>query len=205
MMEQNQKRMIGLTGGIGSGKSRILDLLRQEYGARVIQTDRVARELKEPGRAGHEALVTSFGKEILGEDGRLREDVLARMVFGSAGDRDRINRLIHPLVWDVVGRWAREPRQAQCPLLVVESALLPENPGDFFHEIWYVYTSREERIRRLMESRGYVAEMCRQMMAGQPPEEEYRRYADHIIDNNDSLEDVRAQIAEMIFQTRDGQ
>lgn len=186
-----QKLTIALTGGVGSGKSRVLELLNKEYNARIIQTDHVAKRLEEPGRAGFKALVDEFGAGILGPDGRLDKDTLAGMIFTDAHARERVNQLIHPLVWEYVKDQAETGDEA---ILVVESALVLENPGDFFREIWYVYTLREQRVRRLMESRGYSVERCRRMMAGQPSEEEYRKYADYVIDNNGSMDAVREQI-----------
>lgn len=191
LKEMKGKRMIGLTGGVGSGKSRILQLMEQEYGAGIIQTDLVAKRLEEPGQPGFIALVDGFGAGIVGEDGSLKKEVLARMVFEDRKSREKINGLIHPLVWKYVKRQAQN---MEASVVVAESALLLENPDDFFDEIWYVYTAREERIRRLMEGRGYSEEKCRQMMAGQPSKEEYCRCADFVIDNNGSIEMVREQI-----------
>lgn len=198
-MERNGETafVLALTGPAGSGKSRILELLARERGARVIQTDLVARELEEPGQPGYRALMECFGPGLAGEDGRLRKDILTRMVFESDKDREKVNRLIHPLVWERVRQQAGE---GDGSILAVESAILPENPGDFFHEIWYVYTSGQERIRRLRESRGYSMERCLRMMASQPSHEEYLKNADHVIDNHGSMEDVRAQIDRWLRQ-----
>ncbi|MCI8517318.1 MAG: dephospho-CoA kinase, partial [Hungatella sp.] len=73
--------------------------------------------------------------------------------------------------------------------------VLPENPGDFFDEVWYVYTLKEYRIQRLMKSRGYSEERCLKIMEGQAAEEEFRKAAGHVIDNNGSMDDVRRQVA----------
>lgn len=189
------KRRISLTGGAGSGKSRILEILEKEYGAGTLQADRVAKEMQAPGRPGFLALRGAFGEAVVGEDGYLRRDVLAAMVFGDPKVRAIVNGLIHPLVWSEVKRWAGE---VEASLLVVESALLPENPGDFFDEVWYVYTLRECRIRRLMESRGYSWERCVQMMESQPSEEAFRKAATHVIDNNGSIEAVKRQIEAIV-------
>lgn len=186
-----ETRAIALTGGVGSGKSRILELLEKEYKVLIIQTDHVAKMLEEPGQAGFEALIDAFGRELMGGDGKLKKDVLTKMVFTDADARRRIDQLIHPLVWEYVRARIMETKSA---VAVVESALILENPGDFFQEIWYVYTLREERVRRLMESRGYSAERCYLMMEGQPSEEEYRKHADFVIDNNGPLKAVKEQI-----------
>lgn len=184
--------IIVLTGGVGSGKSRILELLKQEYEAKVIQTDLVAKELQEPENPGFRALVEAFGQGLVGEDGYLKKAMLTDMVFGDKKARERINSLIHPLVWEMVKKQAQE---SDCPMVVVESAVLPENPGDFFDEVWYVYTLKEYRIQRLMKSRGYSEERCLKIMEGQAAEEEFRKAAGHVIDNNGSMDDVRRQVA----------
>ncbi|MCI8980909.1 MAG: dephospho-CoA kinase [Hungatella sp.] len=190
-----KKRVISLVGGVGSGKSRILELLKEEFGAEVIQADLVARQLEEPGRPGHKALLEAFGQKILGEDGYLRKDLLAALVFGDPEARERINGLIHPLVWDEVRLWALKSKAS---LVVVESAILSENRDDFFDEVWYVYTLKECRIRRLMDSRGYSREKCLKMMESQSSEEEFAKAADHMINNNGSMEDVRRQLRKVI-------
>lgn len=187
--------MISLVGGVGSGKSRILELLKEEFGAEVIQADLVARQLEEPGRPGHKALLEAFGQKILGEDGYLRKDLLTALVFGDPEARERINGLIHPLVWDEVRLWALKSKAS---LVVVESAILSENRDDFFDEVWYVYTLKECRIRRLMDSRGYSREKCLKMMESQSSEEEFAKAADHMINNNGSMEDVRRQLRKVI-------
>ena len=187
--------MISLVGGVGSGKSRILELLKEEFGAEVIQADLVARQLEEPGRPGHKALLEAFGQKILGEDGYLRKDLLAALVFGDPEARERINGLIHPLVWDEVRLWALKSKAS---LVVVESAILSENRDDFFDEVWYVYTLKECRIRRLMDSRGYSREKCLKMLESQSSEEEFAKAADHMINNNGSMEDVRRQLRKVI-------
>ncbi len=155
----------------------------------------VARQLEEPGRPGHKALLEAFGQKILGEDGYLRKDLLAALVFGDPEARERINGLIHPLVWDEVRLWALKSKAS---LVVVESAILSENRDDFFDEVWYVYTLKECRIRRLMDSRGYSREKCLKMMESQSSEEEFAKAADHMINNNGSMEDVRRQLRKVI-------
>ncbi|MCI9362131.1 MAG: dephospho-CoA kinase [Hungatella sp.] len=189
------KRFIALTGGVGSGKSRILETLKENFPAAILQTDLVAKDLEEPGQPGFEALKKAFGEEIVDDTGRLRKEAMVRLVFGDYKTREKINVLIHPLVWEFVKQWCRRTEE---PVAVVESALLPENPHDFFTEVWYVHTSRENRIQRLMDSRGYSIERCIQMIEGQPSEEEYRRQADCVIDNNGTEEEIYGQIRKIM-------
>lgn len=191
------KYIIALTGGVGSGKSRILEVLKENYNAAVLQTDLVAKDLEEPGNPGYEAIVKAFGQEILDDTGRVCKDAMVRMVFGDEEARKRINGLIHPLVWEFVKQWCR---QSESRVTVVESALLPDNPRECFEEIWYVYTSEENRIQRLRDNRGYSTDRCRQMMERQPSEEEYRQQADQVIDNNGTKEDIYSQIRKIMEQ-----
>lgn len=185
------KRIIALTGGAGSGKSRILEVLKERYHAAVLQTDLVAKELEEPGRPGFEALVKEFGDSILDDAGRISKEAMVRLVFGDHKARARVDSLIHPLVWEFVYRWCR---QAEKEVAVVESALLPEKPHDYFTEVWYVHTSKDNRIQRMINSRGYSRERCLRMIEGQPSEDEYRLQADYIIDNNKTVEEIYSQI-----------
>ena len=98
-------------------------------------------------------------------------------------------------MWDEVRLWALKSKAS---LVVVESAILSENRDDFFDEVWYVYTLKECRIRRLMDSRGYSREKCLKMMESQSSEEEFAKAADHMINNNGSMEDVRRQLRKVI-------
>lgn len=216
--------VIELIGGVGAGKSRVLRILREEYGAAVIETDQAARELEQKGRAGYRRLTETFGEGILGADGELDREKLAEMIFSDEAVLERVNEMIHPLVWEEVYRRAEEfrgsePRDANLtPLLVVETALPEERewsedqepqgdrkqpdvrkkPGDIYDEVWYVYTLEETRILRLMESRGYSRGKCLAVMGQQPTEEEYRALADRVFDNNGDEEQLRRQIAEIL-------
>lgn len=121
--------VIELIGGVGAGKSRVLRILREEYGAAVIETDQTARELEQKGRAGYRRLTETFGEGVLGADGELDREKLAEMIFSDQTVLERVNEMIHPLVWEEVYRRAEEfrgsgPQDSNLlPLLVVETAL----------------------------------------------------------------------------------
>lgn len=185
-------RVIGITGGVGSGKSRILDILKQEYGAEVIEADRVAKLLMEPGEEGYECLKRLYGDELLTEDGSIDRAWLSEKMFHDPDVLKTVNGIIHPMVWETIRQRIRE---SQSSLVVVEAALPDENHRDIYSELWYVYTSEENRIRRLSESRGYSREKSRSMMDNQLGEAEFKAMADVVIDNNGSLEETRRQIA----------
>ena len=188
--------MISLVGGVGSGKSRILELLKEEFGAEVIQADLVARQLEEPGRPGHKALLEAFGQKILGEDGYLRKDLLAALVFGDPEARERINGLIHPLVWDEVRLWALKSKAS---LVVVESAIFSSEAFTWLDELWYVDAPEAVRKERLMESRGYSEKKALQIMESQYTKEQYQSLADHVIDNQGSLSELENQIKKLLY------
>ncbi len=124
--------VIELIGGVGAGKSRVLQILKEEYGAAVIETDQTARELEQKGRAGYRRLTEAFGEGILGADGELDRRRLAEMIFSDETVLERVNEMIHPLVWEEVYRRAEEFRDNGSqdanlsPLLVVETALPEE-------------------------------------------------------------------------------
>ena len=106
-----------------------------------------------------------------------------------------INRIVHPLVWAAI---KKEAAQAQEALIVIEAAIFDTAPEGYFDEIWYVDTNRENRIRRLMESRGYTREKCESIMSEQATEEEYRRMCQRVLDNNHGREEMKAQLREIL-------
>ena len=95
-------KVIGVTGGVGSGKSRVLAILKEDFGAKIILADEVARQLEEPGQPGLIRLIRYFGKEILGEDGTLDRVRLATIIFRDEKALEAVNRMIHPLVWETI-------------------------------------------------------------------------------------------------------
>lgn len=184
-------RVIGMTGGVGSGKSRILDFLRENYDAWVIQADLVAKELMEPGQDGYVALTVALGRGILQEDQWIDRSRLSQMMFQDEAVIRQVNGIIHPMVWQQI---KEQIQQQNAELVVVEAALPGENHSDIYSELWYVYTSEENRIQRLAENRGYSREKSLSMMANQPKEAQFRLLADEVIDNNGSIEETNQQI-----------
>jgi dephospho-CoA kinase len=186
------KRVIGITGGVGSGKSRILSILREQYQAEIIQADLVAAELEQPGGIGLERLVEVFGDGILAEDGSLDRKAFADRIFGDAGALKQVNAIIHPLTYEEI---RRRIAASTAPVVAVEAALFDAESKNFCPEMWFVDTSVENRILRLMENRGYSRDKCENIMKNQPSREAFLRFADRVIDNNGSFEDACSQIA----------
>lgn len=210
--------VIGITGGVGAGKSQILEILRDEYGAFVLLADQVAAELEEPGQEGYSLLAEKLGTGILGADGRLDRMAFAQMIFKDSRLLAEVNAMIHPLVWKVIGERLKayksqeeadgqagnapgQPgaaRRGGSLLAAVEAALFDEQSRQICHTLWYIDASEENRIQRLMEHRGYTLEKCRDIMKNQRSREEYLALADEVIDNNGTLEQVRGQIARLL-------
>ncbi len=190
-------RVIGITGGVGAGKSRVLSILSEEHGAEVLQADLIAAGLEEPGQEGYARLVEHFGREILDADGRLDRKAFAARIFRDEDELRAVNEIIHPLTWQEI---ARRVRASRAPLVVVEAALFNAGTRDICDELWLVDTADEERIRRLMADRGYSREKCLDIMKNQPRREDFLQLADRVIDNGGSVEDTRRQIAQILLK-----
>ena len=187
--------VLGITGGVGAGKSRILEILRQEYGARIIQADQVAAVLEEPGEPGLLALTELFGTGILNQEGSLDRKAFAQRIFTDEKALEMVNQVIHPMTWQRIREMiAQEP----CPVTAVEAALFSEQSRSLCRHLVFVDTSEENRIHRLMERRGYSREKCPDIMKNQPDREYFLQLSDYVIDNNGSLETVRSQICRMM-------
>ena len=187
--------ILGLTGGVGAGKSTVLDILKEDFGFYVIQADQTAKELMEPGMAGYEAVCRYLGPGILDGDGRINRPLMAEIIFGDRQKREEVDRLTHPLTWKRVMEDAHAHRDQP---VVIEAAIPSKEFRDKCSEMWYVYTSRENRMERLRESRGYTQEKTESIMDSQAPEAGFREFSDAVIDNNGSVEDTRKQIRRLL-------
>lgn len=188
-------KVIGITGGVGAGKSRILSILKTDYQAEIIQADEVAKELEEPGQEGYQALVELLGTHILAEDGSIDRASLASIIFQDEEALQKVNAVIHPLTWNEI---KRRISQSTAPIVAVEAALFDENSKRFCQELWFVDTSEEHRILRLMGNRGYSRQKCLDIMANQKDRASFLELADVVIDNNGSVEAVQEQIAKIL-------
>ncbi len=187
--------VIGLTGGVGAGKSLVLSILKMKYNAQVIEADKVAHELMMPGEDGYLRVKETFGETILNSDGTINRAALGKVIFENESAREQVNSIIHPLVWK---RIRQKISASQAGLIVVEFAIMGEEAEDIYDEMWYVRASEEVRIRRLSENRGYTKERSEQIIRSQASELEYVRRCDRIIENDGSVEDLENQLAEIL-------
>lgn len=184
-------KVISITGGVGSGKSEVMRLLREEFGAETIEADRVTESLFQPGTPCFNRVTDALGTSFLTPEGNVDRKKLAALVFKDKEALETLNRILHPATWDEIFT-----RVKHCgkELAVVEAALFDDEHNAYFDEIWYIAVKPEIRIKRLMESRGYTEEKCRAIMANQASEKEYLAIAGRVIHNNDSLEELRGEL-----------
>jgi len=185
--------VLGLTGGIGSGKS-LVDAIFRELGADVIDADALAREVVEPGQPALAEIVASFGSDVLLPDGRLNRARLAELIFGDAAARQRLNAITHPRIRR---RMTEEvaARSLRPGVLILDIPLLYENGlGADVEKVIVVWVDPATQRQRVMERDGLTPEQTRQRIDAQMPLEEKRRRADHVIDNSGSPASTRRQV-----------
>lgn len=188
-------KVLGITGGVGSGKSKVLKYLETEYNAVVVQLDEVAKKLQRRGQPCYEQIVAAFGETVVGADRELARDVLGQIVFADAGRLEILNQIVHPAVKQWVEEDISAKKQEQIPLYIIEAALLP-NAGyvQICDEMWYIFTEETVRRGRLEVSRGYTQEQITRMIETQPDEEMFRRVCHVVIDNSGTFEQTKQQI-----------
>ncbi len=191
-------KVLGITGGVGSGKSEVLNYLREAYGAVVCQMDETAKRLQEKGTGCFRKIAEAFGPEIIGADGELDRKKLGARVFSDPEQLRLLNSIVHPEVLRSVSADIRKHTEEGTPLYVVEAALLPDVGGELCDEIWYIYVSEEVRRERLKASRHYSDEKITDMIASQPSEETFRRACTAVIDNSGTFENTERQIGERL-------
>ena len=190
-------RFIGITGGVGAGKSAILAHLASKPGIRVMLADEIAHDLMQPGTECFQKLKEKFaGEDIYQPDGSFDRAQLAAVIFSDDRKREELNAIVHPAVREyVLQQKEAEERAGKLFLLVLEAALLIEEHYDeICDELWYIYTREDIRRERLMASRGYSTEKVDRIFASQLTEKVYREHCRVVIDNNGSVEEAFAQI-----------
>lgn len=186
-------KVLGLTGGIGSGKSMVASMFTQ-LGADVIDADRLAREVVEPGQPALKEIATAFGKDILLPDGRLDRGKLGRMIFADPVARGKLNAITHPRIRERMDAEIAA-RRSRPGVLVVDIPLLYENDRTRAVEtVIVVWVDAKTQLRRLQERDGLSVEEARQRIAAQMPLDEKRARADVVIDNSGSREKTRRQV-----------
>lgn len=194
-------KVIGVTGGVGAGKSTVLHYLEEHYHAKVILADVVGHEVMEPGTPACERILQEFGSGILSEDGRIDRKILGSVVFADREKLRKLNAIVHPEVKREILRRIAQAETDGETYVVVEAALFLEEKYDAFcDETWYIYTNEEQRRARLKVSRGYTDERIDQILHSQRSHEEFLSRCRFVIDNNGTAEATCRQIDKRMRQ-----
>ena len=186
-------KLVGLTGGVGSGKSTVADMLR-ELGATVVDADEATHAVYEPGGPGFDAVVREFGQGFL-TGGRIDRKRLGELVFNDAVARRRLNDIVHPLVREWMAQRTAEAVEGGANVVVQDVPLLFENGLErFFSSVVLVYAPAEVQVERLVSARGLTPERARAIIAAQMPIEAKRGRAHHVINNSGSREETQVQV-----------
>lgn len=192
--------VVGLTGGIASGKSLVSKILKS-LGAYIIDADIISRELVKPGLPAYNEIVKNFGREVLLEDGTINRSLLGNIIFKVPEKRKILNSILHPRIIDEAKRQIKEIGERHPNALIVfDAALLIETGAhQFVDMVILVYVNEEDQINRLLRRDGISRKEALYRIKSQLPVKEKRKFADYIIDASGSEEDVRQQVVE-IFQ-----
>lgn len=189
-------KTIGLTGGIGSGKSTAARILA-ELGAAVIDADRIGHDVYRPGTAGWKRVVDAFGPDIVAPDGTIDRQQLGKIVFADPAALRRLNEIVHPLIAEAVLERIIAERAGNPPgPVVIEAAVLIEaNWVSLVDEVWVVVADRDAVVSRVARQRGLDEAAIQSRISAQVGDEERRRHAHVVIENNGTIDDLRARLA----------
>lgn len=192
-------KVIGITGGVGAGKSQILEYLNSKYGATICQADEVAKKLQKKDGLCYDAIVEHFGKEILDEKGELDRERLSDIAFADRSQLSVLNRIVHPAVKEEIRRKIRQEERRNTNLFIVEAALLIEDHyEEICDELWYIYVEDSIREKRLIYSRGYDARKVKEIFKAQLPKDLFLKHCDRVIDNSGVFAETMLQLDKII-------
>ncbi|MDO4938654.1 MAG: dephospho-CoA kinase [Lachnospiraceae bacterium] len=192
-------KVIGIFGGVGSGKSLATEYLKTEYHAYVIHADDIAHRLYRKGQPGYKAVIRICKKSILDADGEIDRNKLANLLYSDRELIKKINAAIHPLVYkktdEMILNYKKNHNNG---LIAYEAAVISGIRAGFIDESWYIYTPKDERRKRLADTRGYSIKRIDEIMSNQPDDDEYREFCDKVIVNDGNIEKMEEQIDEII-------
>jgi dephospho-CoA kinase len=190
--------VIGLTGGIASGKSTVSNMIRKQ-GIRVIDADQIAREVVEIGKPAYEQIVKTFGQDILHEDKTINRERLGALIFSEENKRQELNQIVHPAVREEMLKQTEEEKAHHAKIVVLDIPLLFESKLTYLvDKTIVVYVDEETQLKRLMKRNSYSEEEAKMRIGSQLPLIEKVKLADEIIHNQGSIEETSAQVHELI-------
>ena len=190
-------RVIGLTGGMGSGKSTVSQLLA-EFGAVIIDADKVGHEAYQPNTKTWQELIATFGQQIVAQDGAIDRKKLGAIVFGSPEQLERLNHIVHPRMFEMMKERIEQYRRQGVKVVVLDAAILFEaNWTPLVDTIWVVVASEPVVITRAKARTGLPEEQIRSRLSSQMSNEERTKRANVVIHNDGTFEDLRAKVREL--------
>ena len=188
-------RVIGVTGGVGSGKSAVLNYIEAHFDARIIKADDVGHLLMMPGQVCYEPVIQLFGEWIVKEDGSLDRETISKIVFEKKEILEKLNAIIHPAVRKYILREIERSKKEKTEFFFIEAALLIEEKYDeICDELWYIYCEKEVRMERLRHNRGYSDKKIEQMLKNQLSDEEFESKCDFQLYNSEDVAHTYLQI-----------
>ena len=197
-------KVIGVTGGIGSGQSSVCQFLNQ-MGCKVIDVDKKAKNIINKDKSLQAEIKKHFGSEVFSQDGQLNRRLLASIAFQNEDKTQKLNQLVHPrMVAEVIEEMENARFSQKYPLIVIDAALIYEiSIEQMFDAIIVVFTSLKNRIERVMKRDGITREEIMARVRRQLSLEEKKKWADHVIDNNGSVDDLKKQTQKVFDQLTD--
>ena len=191
------RKIIGITGGIASGKSTVTNFLRQK-GFEVVDADALVHQLQKPGGRLYQILVEHFGEKVLLEDGELNRPLLASLIFSNSEEREWSKQTQGQIIREELGSLRDKLAQTEDLFFMDIPLLFEQNYASWFDETWLVYVSRDTQLDRLMKRDYLTIEDAQARLASQWPLEEKKRLASHILDNNGSRDQLLSQVASLL-------
>lgn len=208
-MMQNNIKVLGITGGIGSGKSAVLRYISTKKGTYIVEADALAKSLMSCGTELYKDIVDAFGNDILCEDGSFDREKFGKIVFADSEKLKKLNSLVHPSVKNHITGLIKEAKEGtllnsrdeKISLFVIEAALLIEDGyKKICDKICYIYADRDIRIERLTDGRGYSKEKSISVMNSQKSDDFYKDNTEYLVDNSGDLERTKAYVDDMIME-----
>ncbi len=197
-------RIIGITGEAGAGKTVVLSYLKEKYPCEILMADEIGNEVKEPGARCYDAVVELLGNDILCEDGTMNKALIAERIFADKKLLEEMNAIIHPAVHDeIFERIERYRKEERVSFVFLEAALLIEaGYVDEIDELWYISSDAVSRRNRLKFNRGYTDGRIDGIMDKQLKSETFLEYADRVIVNNTTKEELYQKIDDIMGEYR---
>ncbi|MFS9374649.1 dephospho-CoA kinase [Streptococcus infantis] len=190
-------KIIGITGGIASGKSTVTNFLRQK-GFEVVDADALVHQLQKPGGRLFQILVEHFGEKVLLEDGELNRPLLASLIFSNSEEREWSKQTQGQIIREELGSLRDKLAQTENVFFMDIPLLFEQDYAPWFDETWLVYVSRDIQLDRLMNRDQLSKESAETRLASQWPLEEKKKFATYILDNNDSREQLLSQVVTLL-------